>query len=484
MSRLLPKVVGAVVLLCAVLGACVVARAREPVPRPGHAARPNIVLVVTDDQRWDTVWGMPIVFEALAGHGVTFTNSFVVNPECCPSRASLLTGRYSHSTGVFTNTGPYGGFAAFHDSSTLATALSGAGYTTGLFGKYLNGYGVDEQLGPYVPPGWGSWSAFYAGNGYYSYRLGGRSGVVRYGDDPADYSTSVLARKAVSFVLKARQPFFLELAPYAPHAPATAPPGEGAAFDDFAWWKPPSFDEQDVSDKPAYIRSLGPMTPAQVRFANAFRRKQLAAALGVDNAVNAILRALERRHVFGRTIVVFTSDNGMAWGAHTLTARSKWVPYEEAIRVPLVIRYDPMIHERPREDSHHLVLNIDVAPTLAALAGAKLPGVEGRSLLPLLHPLERRSAWRHDFLVEHLAGPHQQGVPTYCAVRSDRYKYVLYRTREVELYDLFRDPHELHNLAGDRSARRVQQAMRARLFALCDPLPPGFPPLSELDIGR
>ncbi|HET7555263.1 MAG TPA: sulfatase [Gaiellaceae bacterium] len=439
---------------------------------PGAHQPPSIVLVVTDDQRWDTLWGMRAVEEALADHGVTFTNSFVVNPLCCPSRASLLTGRYSHSTGVYLNQPPRGGFRSFHDSQTIATVLHRAGYTTGLVGKYLNGYGASAGDARYVPPGWDSWTAFLGGTSYYDYRLVDHGHVERYGRGGSAYSTDVLARKAVQFAATARPPFFLEFAPFAPHQPATPPPRYRDAFDHFAWWRPPSFNERDLSDKPRYIRRLGPLTPSQERRALRFRREQLEAALAADDAVRALLRALEGRHMLGSTMIVFTSDNGVAWGEHPLIAARKVVPYEEPIRVPLVIRYDPVTRERASQDGH-LVLSLDLAATFAAAAGTVMPGAEGRSLLPLLSHVAR-PPWRHDFLVEHLAGPPQRAVPTYCAVRGERYKYVLYRTREEELYDLLLDPHELDNVAAHPAMRQPKRRLRARLERLCRPAPPGF----------
>src|ERR687888_401742 len=119
-------------------------------------SRPNIVLTLTDDQPWNSLWAMPAVERRLMAHGVTFKRAFVVNALCCPSRASILTGQYSHSTGVYGNTGPYGGFRSFHgDGSTIATWLNDAGYRTALVGKYLN-----EYRGPYIPPGWDHWFAF------------------------------------------------------------------------------------------------------------------------------------------------------------------------------------------------------------------------------------------------------------------------------------------------------------------------------------
>lgn len=438
---------------------------------------PNIVLVMTDDQRWDTLWAMPTVREALQGHGTTFSNAFVVNPLCCPSRASVLTGRYSHSTGVYLNQPPNGGFASFDDSPTIATSLHGIGYTTALIGKYLNGYGVDGAGDGYVPPGWDTWAAFYGGNDYYNYRLSEGGRIVRYGDAPADYSTGVLTRKASWFVRNAQEPFFLEFTPYAPHGPSTPPPRYEHTFDNLSWWRPPSFNERDLSDKPEYIRKLGPLTKAELRFVNTYRRRQLAATLAVDDAVRAIIRELEKRHILTRTFIVFTSDNGVAWGEHPLIAGRKAVPYEEPIRVPLVIRYDPITRDRARVVDR-LALNIDLAPTFAALAGARLPAVDGSSLLPLLIP-EPEATWREDFLFEHLKGLPQRQVPTYCAVRTERFKYVLYQTGEEELYDLLLDPHEQANRAYWESMQTEKKALHDRLAVLCRPHPPGFTALER-----
>ena len=456
-----------------VVTACAGATARAAV---SAAAPPNIVLILSDDQRWDTLWGMPTVEEALASNGVTFANSFVVNPLCCPSRASLLTGRYSHSTGVYLNRAPHGGFASFKDRQTVATVLHAAGYQTALVGKYLNDYGARPEDSGYVPPGWDQWAVFLGGPRYFDYRLAENGNVVRFGHRASDYSTTVLARKAVEFVRNAHGPFFLLFAPYAPHEPATPPPGYEDAFAHFSWWRPPSFNEHDLSDKPAYIRRLGPLTKRQVERAVNFRREQLEAALAVDDAVRSLLKALEQRGLLDTTFIAYTSDNGVAWGEHPLIAARKLVPYEEPIRVPLVIRYDPLVHEQPSQDGH-LVLNIDLAPTLAAVAGTRIPGGEGRSLLPLLRS-HRPVPWRSDFLIEHIAGPPQRDVPTYCAVRTERYKYVLYQTGEQELYDLLRDPHELDNIATHPSASPIADHLRQRLALLCRPRPPAYTALT------
>ena len=439
-----------------------------------HSRRvpPSIVLVLSDDQRWDTLWAMPTVQEALVAHGVSFTNSFVVNPLCCPSRASILTGRYSHSTGVYLNSGPRGGFGAFRDASTIATLLHAHGYTTGLIGKYLNGYGNAGTPRDYVPPGWDRWLAFSGGPRYYDYHLSDGKTTTAYGSRPNDYSTTVLTRAAVAFIKTAKRPFFLVFAPYAPHEPAIPPPGYDSAFQHFVWWRPPSFNERDVSDKPAYVRALPKLTPQQIERAIAFGRQQLESALGVDNGVRAILEVLVKRHMLETTAIAYTSDNGVAWGEHPFIAARKLVPYEEPIRVPLVIRYDPLIREEASEVGH-LVLNLDLAPTFAALAGLSMPQADGLNMIPLLTP-QSDAPWRSDFLIEHLSGPPQPAVPTYCAVRTERYKYVLYQTREEELYDLLRDPHELNNLAQTPRFGRLKATLHARLDVLCRPRPPGF----------
>jgi N-acetylglucosamine-6-sulfatase len=466
---------GVPVLAFALVATCAGASLGAPSAAAKRAEPPSIVLVLTDDQRWDTLWAMRTVERSLVAHGVTFTNSFVANPLCCPSRSSILTGQYSHSTGVYLNSGRHGGFRAFHDKRTIATVLHAAGYTTGLFGKYLNRYGVAAGDAAYVPPGWDRWGVFVAKTKYYDYRLTDGRHVTSYGNDPAAYSTDVLAGKAVSFVEHAPKPFFLEFAPFGPHEPATPPPRYTKAFSDASWAKPPSFNERDLSDKPAYIRRVGPLTPKQVAQAEQFRRKQLASALAVDDAVGALVKALKARHMLHTTMIVFASDNGVAWGEHPLIAARKLVPYEEPIRVPLVIRYDPLTHGRKRQDGR-LAVNVDYAPTFAALAGRTMPHAEGHSLVPLL--AGRPLAWRHDFLIEHLGGLPQPDVPTYCAVRGERYKYVLYQTREEELYDLRLDPYELQNQASNPALAALKDRLHARLAVLCNPRPPGYTALA------
>ena len=446
-----------------VTGRTQAAAAGEPMERNDP---PNVVLILTDDQRWDTVSAMPTVISELAGHGISFERGYVSNPLCCPSRASILTGRYSHSNGVYTNKNgqPHGGFRAFDDRSTVATWLDEAGYRTAMLGKYFNGY-----EGPYVPPGWDRWFATYVNGAFYDY-LATDDGVVRtYGSDAADYGTTVLATEAVRFIESTPldTPLFLYFAPHAPHEPAMAAPGDRRAYTDLGAWRPPNYDEADVSDKPAYIRDQPRMDAVASARIDEFRRSQHASLLAVDRAVGTIVDALEQTERLSNTLIVYTSDNGMLWGEHRWA--TKLVPYEESIHVPFIVRFDPMIGS-PRGDEH-LVVNIDLAPTIADVAGASAPGADGQSLVPLFGSVP--GPWRSEFLLEHMQHS-DGGVPTYCGVHSDRYVYVRYRTDEEELYDLERDPTELANRVENQWYAETRMQMRQRLRELCDPPPPGY----------
>ena len=437
--------------------------------------RPNIVLILTDDQRWDTLWAMPQVRKRLIGMGVTFPYGFTANPACCPSRASFLTGNYSHSTGVYRNDPPHGGFETFDDSATIATRLHNSGYRTGLVGKYLNGYSYEDSS--YVPPGWDRWVAF-GHMGYYDYSLSIDAVRRRYGSAPSDYSTDVLASHAVSFIRTAspKQPLFLYFAPNAPHRPAIPAPRHASAFPDLRQWRPPSYSEDDVSDKPSYIRRQSRISDGRDARIQEMRRNQYRTLLAVDGAVGSILNALLDTGRLSNTMVVFASDNGFLWGEHRWKL-DKNVPYEESIKIPYVVRYDPLT-PRPRTDPH-LALNIDLAPTFAVLAGVSYKGAaDGTSLLALLRSPD--SSWRTDFVVEHLrertlgAEGHSY-VPTYCALRNNNgYTYVAYETGEEELYNRPKDPYQLTNRARDPAFAPTVRALRSRLQELCSPRPPGF----------
>jgi N-acetylglucosamine-6-sulfatase len=441
-------------------------------PERALAAKPpSIVLIVTDDQRWDTLWALPTVTAELVDRGLTFTNAFVTNPLCCPSRATILTGRYSHGTGVYANHPPHGGLPAFDDSSTIATWLHAAGYRTGFFGKYLNGYG-----GTYIPPGWDRWLAFSGRLSYFDYRVNDDGTVRRVGSDEADYSTDVVAAGAVEFIEGATGPVFLLLSPYAPHIdgggwrrgndPVPAP-RHADTFPDLPPWRPPSFDEADVSDKPPWIQDLF-LTGELVERIDRIRRAQLQSLQAVDEAVGRIISALEETGRLENSVIVFTSDNGFSLGEHRWVAKT--LPYEESIRVPMVVRSDG--RTPPGGTSDRPVVNVDLAPTLAKLAGVRAPGAQGKSLIPLLRGTD--AALRSDFVLESASGT----KPSYCGIRSTRHTYTQYRGGFEELYDLVLDPYQLRNRSSLGHSRQQIVAFRRRVIELCEPRPPGMTPLS------
>jgi N-acetylglucosamine-6-sulfatase len=425
-------------------------------------ARPNVVLVVTDDQRFDTLAAMPIVQAELVAKGVSFDNAFVVNPLCCPSRATILTGTYSHTNGVWSNFGPYGGWGPFRpwEPGTIAVALQAAGYRTGFVGKYLNTYS-----GTTVPPGWHRWFAFSPANAlnYFDYDLNVDGQLEERGSEEANYSTDVLAAETERFVRAEARPFFLAVFPFAPHRPFTPAPRHAEVPVE---WQPsaPSFNEEDVSDKPRYVRDH-PLLDGKALVVD-----QVRALLAVDDLVQRLVLALEETGALANTVIVFTSDNGYTWGEHRLW--NKMSPYEESIRVPLVVRADGRALAGVHDDRP--VANVDLAATIAELA--EIPfWSEGRSLLPLLRG--ESPSWRSRLLVEGARYPGSFGTPvppSYCSLRDDAWKYVQYATGEEELYDLAQDPHELANTMASRRWMIIDYRKRIRRSAC---RPPEFTPL-------
>jgi N-acetylglucosamine-6-sulfatase len=435
--------------------------------------RPNIVLVVTDDQRWDSLWAQPNVQSMVVSHGTNFRQGFVENPLCCPSRVTILTGKYSHTTGVWGNGG---GFAKFKssglDKSTVATWLKAAGYRTGLFGKYLNGYCPANAS--YIPPGWSRWLAFdgpsnACGQGsYYGFTVSDQG--VNKTLPTSVYSTDYLASRAVNFIngTSATQPLFLMLSTKAPHSPSTPPTRYATRFSTLAPYDPASFNEADVSDKPGWVRSIAPWTSAQISNKQKSIKNIYRTLLGVDDAVHRIADTLQDTGRLQNTLFIYMSDNGEQWGEHRLGGKND--PYLEGIRIPLVIRYDPA-GSTARIDTTHIAMNVDIAQTIAAAAGVSAPGAEGRSLLPLLSGTP--PSWRSDALAEHIAAAGGLS-PTFCEVHSLGWAYTQYSTGEEELYDLNADPLELQNRAKDPAFSATLTTERNRLHQLCQPTPPGF----------
>ena len=441
--------------------------------------RTNIVIILTDDQRWDTLGSMPNVQKLLVHHGVTFAKSFVSDSLCCPSRATILTGNCAHTTRVYDNHPPHGGAPIFRSSgdehSTIATWLHAAGYETGLFGKYLNSYTGG------VPPGWNRWVAFDYEPQYHPYYVftnapnhcPGRS-ACRLKREVSAYSTKYFGNAAADFIdsAPATKPVFVYYAPYAPHLPSFPQPRYANRFANLKPYRPPSYNEADVSDKPAWIRRLGHFDDVENAQIMAQRQAEYQTLITVDQQVGNIVASLRATHRLAHSVILFASDNGVSWGEHRLPVASKQTAYDEDLRVPLVVRYEPYT-DRPRRDNH-LVVNVDWAPTLAAIAHADHPQTEGHSFLPLLGKGRLATPWRTQFLIEHLNGNPPSLAPTFCGIRTTDYMYALYQDGEQELYDLAADPYELRNIANDPGSAAVVAHMHARLVQLCTPPPPGY----------
>ncbi|HEY3302010.1 MAG TPA: sulfatase [Candidatus Binatia bacterium] len=445
--------------------------------QPPAYGKPNFIVILTDDLDLASVEFMPKLKELVTKHGTVFSNYFVTDSLCCPSRVSLLRGQYPHNHRVLSNAKPEGGFEKFYElgeeQSTLAIWLKAAGYRTVLLGKYLNEYPGKQSL--YVPPGWDEWYAVMDHRAvFFNYRLNENGRAVSYGHDANAYEADVLAAKTVDFIARTsaggKQPFFIYLAPSAPHVPAIPAPRHAEAFSHAAAPRTPAFNETDPSDK----RHLSPLSPNDLQRLDRLYRMRLQSLLAVDDMVEKIVIALQDQGLLDQTYIFFTSDNGFHLGEHRLKA-GKGTAYEEDIHVPLIVR-GPGVP--PGKTLKQQVLNIDLGPTLAELAGVHPPDfVDGRSFSPLLTgaPLAP-PAWREDFVVEYWSPtpnrPRRDGLlrrwvaslvrshstppespenasinlPDYVALRTKNHLYVERANGERKLYDLNADPHELHNL--------------------------------------
>jgi N-acetylglucosamine-6-sulfatase len=420
------------------------------------AAQPNIVFIMSDDQDIETMQYMPRVQLLLGAQGATFENSFVTEPQCCPSNVTMLTGQYAHNHGVLNNLYPTGGFQTFvengGDQRTIATWLQDAGYNTARVGKYLVQYPEGTS---YVPPGWNEWYSSYDGfTSYFNYRMNENGAVVQYGAEEEDYITDVFTAKAVDFIDRAEanddQPFFLTFTPTAPHAdglpngPATPAPRHAGMFAGAMAPRTPSFNEADVSDKPAPIKNFPLLTSTQIAAIDHEYRTRLESLQSLDEGVERIVETLAARGELENTYIVFTSDNGYHLGQHRFL-NGKFQVYEEDIRVPLIIR-GPGVQAGATLEQ--MAVNIDLAPTMAQW-GQATPNraMDGQSLMQLLGPGGGTQPWREDFLVEifrHL--PPSQNGDVILALRTEHELYVEYRSGPRELYDLVSDPYQLQNI--------------------------------------
>ena len=468
------------VLIAALLAvtACAETPPRDDVRQPG-AARPNIVVIVVDDLRWDEFGaaGHPYVetphIDRLAREGAMLTRAFHAVSLCSPNRATLLTGQFPSRHGIIDNVARS---LASHQLNTFPAALQGVGYRTAFLGKWHMGND------PTPRPGFDYWVGLPGQGRSVNPELheGGRLHVV------PGYATDLLTDRAVEFIERERDnPFLVYLAHKAVHPDVMqrddGSVGEGGyvpaprhrgRYDGRQYPRAPSqvATLAELAGKPAVRRALARLvapadTAPQADHETIRRRAEML--LAVDESVGRILATLEARGVLDRTVVLLTSDNGFFFGEHGLTLERR-LPYEESIRNPLLIRYPALVAAGARPAA--LASTVDVAPTLLELAGAPIgPHIQGRSLVPVLRGDTR--GWRESLLVEFYTYenpfPHLVDMD-YRAIRTARYKYIhwMQHPDEVELYDLEADPLELRNLAGEPRLASVQRALREELGRL------------------
>jgi len=454
-------------VLCALLAGtgCASQGSAHSAPAP----RPNFVFVLTDDLSWNLVSHMPHVV-ALEKAGTTFSHYYVVDSLCCPSRSAIFTGEYPHDDGVFTNTGSDGGYNSYNahgdQAKSFAVALQKSGYRTAMMGKYLNGYAPSDP----VAPGWNVWDV--AGNGYgeFNYGLSENGEQQYYGDAPDDYLTDVLSSDASSFIASSaslHQPFMLEVATFAPHAPYTPAPRYANAAASLQYPRTAAFNRVPAN-APAWLGQRQPLTSSQEATINNIYRKRVEADLSVDDMIGQIESELKATGEAKNTYIVFSSDNGYHMGEYRLEP-GKQTAFDTDIRVPLIVSGPGVPAGRTLTQ---LASNIDLAPTFETLAGVKIrKTIDGHSLAALWHGRDPTD-WRQAILIEHhgpddVAGDPdaqnnaQADPPSYEAVRTENYLYVLYDNGDQELYNTAKDPLELDNIASKGIPADLKKALAA-----------------------
>jgi arylsulfatase A-like enzyme len=419
---------------------------------------------------------MANVNHLLAGEGTKFEQAVDSFPLCCPSRATNVTGQYAHNHGVLHNNPPFGGFIQLDSTSTLPVWLQQAGYRTMHVGRYLNGYEAKHG----IPPGYTDWVGLpHSGAFNYAAWKAFDHGVVRSYPDaahPGEYLTDFQTRKGVELIDQAspgERPFYLSLWYTAPHRggprdpddprrPGTPSPAprHRDAYAGIRMPRHPNFNEKSMYDKPQVVADRPRLSAEFAAGVEENWRQENESLLAVDEGVAQIVEALRRNGELENTLIVFMSDNGFMHGEHRALAE-KVLPYEESIRIPLVMR-GPSV-PRGRVDER-LVANHDVTSTILDATDV-VPGriQDGRSLLELL--ADPGGEWGRDILIEN--GNGANGVPAYRGIRTYRFLYVEHRTTgEYELYDLARDPYQLQSLDGHARYAKVQRDLRSRLREL------------------
>ncbi|MEZ5141098.1 MAG: sulfatase [Acidimicrobiales bacterium] len=443
--------------------------------------RPNVLVVMTDDQTLESMRVMPITGRQLVAEGTSFTNFYDSFPNCCPSRATYLTGQYAHNTGVEDNLPPLGGYAKLRSDETLPVWLQRAGYWTASVGKYLNTWGQSGDIAP--PPGWNRWFGLIDPTTYqyYGYSVSVDGQRRDYGQAPEDYQTDVLGQEVVD-TIRGRagqdQPWFVSFTPLSPHAekPETSQTEQTENDGQFRWAFPkpaprherslvakaprgPAFDDANLGKPPA-LQAKPALTDGVQKLIDQGYQLELETLQATDEWVGRIMDTLRETGQLEDTVVVFTSDNGFFHGEHRL-AFVKYYLYEPAVHVPLVIRGGGFPKNKKVDQ---VAVNADLAPTILALTGAQAGGIEpdGRDLAPLAR--DPKVAADRGVLLENRS---KGGAEHSEAIHTERYVYIeTDGATSRELYDLEKDPDQLANLAGDPAVASLEAELARRLDKL------------------
>ncbi len=501
----------AAVVLLAISGAALTVRDAE-----GAASQKNVVFILTDDMTSTELSAMPNVQSLIAAQGTSFNEAYTSFPLCCPSRATMMSGQYMHNHNVRGNFPPNGSWIKYipHESNDLPVWLHDDGYYDVHIGKYMNFYGIHDNALP-VPQGWDEWYGKTSEEAlYFNYQLIEKTGptatphLTFYGDQPLDYQTDVFADRAVNFVSDSgvsKEPFWLNLWFNSPHGPFDPAPRDLYKLSGTPLPSLPGFNEKDLKDKPKWFRKQARkrLTKKQAFLIDNERRRQEEQLISVDQAVGRLIQSLEDKGILDDTYIIFSSDNGFFRGEHRIVT-GKYLPYDPASRVPLIIR-GPGIPAGGV--SNELVWNGDIPQTILQIAsGSQDDSLDGRSFLPFAQqPLLRStrpvllegdtgpggtgaesaqsSAARARLARVHVAGrrgvhnleqepdaiksaTNTDSAPAYRSIRTDRYEYTVYANGQIELYDMKRDPAQLHSLAADPRYRYVRRWLYTQLVPL------------------